>query len=163
SILMPKANADDAGGLHFLLEESAPRASSLLPRVLTAIAGSLIIHLFVFGTLLALPDVHRSADAPVIVADLRKSIRIVAPRLFELTQKDPNTGKVSHQLDVRSSVSTPRAQAPRFVPPTPKPGPPPDPIQGQLAEPPKIEIGAAAPLASVGVPELPQPTQKPKL
>jgi protein TonB len=53
--------------------------------------------------------------------DVRKSVKLVAPRSLELTQKDPNKGKVTQELDVRSAYQA--RPAPRvFQPPAP-PGP----------------------------------------
>ena len=160
---MERATSDDVDFL-FLLDESAP-GPARLARAGAAVAGSLLIHALVLGALFVLPAVPPPAGAPVVLANIRRSVQLVAPRPFELTQKDPNQGKVTRELDIRSAVSTPRPQAPRFVPRAPDPGPPePAAAPAPVIEPPKIEVAAAAPLPSGGrVQELPPPAQKPKL
>ena len=134
--------------------------------------GSLAVHAVILLVAMVLPEVSPPVRAPLIIADLRKSITLVAPRFTDLTQKDPNAGKVTRSLDVRSAISTPVPQAPRVVPTSPLPGPPapavppaPVPLPVPALEPPKIEIAAGgAPQASgAAVTQLPPPVEKPKL
>jgi TonB family protein len=168
---MPRAPSNEFdkefGDLPFLQIRSDPPP---FRRIAIAGIGSVLVH-FVIATIgVALPEVPRIARAPVIVADVRKAIPLVAPRLpekqppKELTQKDPNFGKISHTLDVRSANSTPRPQTPRFNPPpvrTPVVVPQAAPT---VIDPPSIEVASAAPLtAQGGTTALPPPTDKPKL
>ncbi len=120
-------------------------------------AGSVAFHILAIALFLALPEVERNPVAPVITPDLRKAVRIYAPKFFEPTQTAPNTGKVSRDLDVRSAEPAPRPQAPHFRAPQPAPGPvaearPAAPVpeapkeeQPKIAPPPKIEAAVTAP------------------
>ncbi len=128
-------------------------------RIAALAAGSLAVHAMIGMVLAALPsvDVVRR-DAPQIVVDLKKAVPLVAPNLKELTQKAPNVGKVSHELDVRSAVQASVPQAPRFRPPSPTPAPreaPPAPI----VEAPKIDLAVAGPVPVVpaAIPQAPPP------
>ena len=107
--------------------------------------GSLAVHAVVVTLILLAPDVIPSVPATVITANLKNAVPLVAPRYYEPTQKDPNQGKISRELDVRSAVQGRPVQAPRFRPPAPAPGPVSSPAP--LIEAPKIEVAApAAPL-----------------
>jgi TonB family protein len=89
----------------------------------------------------------------------------VLPRDLQVTQKAPNQGKVTRELDVRSAVQTPQPQAPRFRPPAPTPGPvaPPVPVPAPAIEPPKIEVAASSPPAPVaGFTPQPPPAPPPE-
>src|SRR5579863_82743 len=86
-------------------------------------AGYAAVHILAILGFLALPEIERNPVAPVIAPDIRKAVRIYAPKFFEPTQTAPNTGKVSRDLDVRSAEPAPRPQAPRFRAPQPAPGP----------------------------------------
>lgn len=168
---MPRAPSNELdhefGELSFLQIRSDPPP---FRRIAVAGVGSVLVHIVIASIGVALPEVPRAARAPVIVADVRKAIKLVAPRLpekqplKELTQKDPNFGKVSRTLDVRSAYSTPRPQTPRFNPPPARtpvavPQAPPS-----VVDPPSIEIASAAPLPSGGgAAALPPPSEKPKL
>lgn len=128
--------------------------------------GSILIHLLVVVIFFSLPDVSKPAAAPVVTPVLHRAVHIVAPRFFELTQTAPNQGKVSRELDVRSSVQTPHPQAPRFRPPSPPPGPVAQPAaSAPVIEPPKIEVATSVPPPPVAgtVPQAPPPQEKPKL
>jgi TonB family protein len=135
-------------------------------RLLTASLGSLALHVAVVALLFALSGGSQAPRTPV--TGVRQSVRLFLPRDLEVTQKEPNRGKVTRELDVRSAVQTPQPQAPRFRPPAPQPGPitePPAPPPS--IEPPKIEVAASAPPPVTGVnpvvvPPAPPP-EKPKL
>ncbi len=73
-------------------------------RLLRAGVGSVLVHVLVVIVLLALPEVPKSSQAPVITADLSRAVHLVAPRSFEPTQKAPNPSKARPELDVRSSL-----------------------------------------------------------
>ena len=101
---------------------------------------------------------------PDFIADLRKAVPLYVPQ--DLTQRDPNRGKITHDLDVRSSAPpAPVPQAPRFRAPIPAPAAAPS-IPTPI-EPPKIEAEATPPppVASSGIlpPIAPPPPDKPKL
>src|SRR5262245_37779007 len=101
---MARENVEDSANLLFLLERTA---STPPGRILRNVSGSLAVHALVVFVMLHLPDVSPPSRAPLIVADVRKSVKLVAPRYFDLTQKDPNQGKVSRSLDVRSVTTAP--------------------------------------------------------
>lgn len=136
-------------------------------RILRAGAGSIAVHVAIIFVLISLPDVSNTPDSRVITPDLHKSVHLVAPKIFEPTQKAPNQGKVTRELDVSSSVQAPRPRAPRFRPPAPPPGPvSPAPTLVPALEPPKIEVAAAAPPPVAGTApqaQPPPPQEKPKL
>jgi TonB family protein len=163
---MARVNSDDPGELRdselsFLLPQ-APRTPSR--QILRAALGSIIVHAAIAVIVFSLPDVSPSRTAPVIVADLRRSIKLVAPRDFELTQKDPNKGKVTRRLDVRSALPAPEVpvppapvRAPALIPGLPAQSPPPAPV----IEAPGTEIASTATLPTGGpTPQLPPPPDK---
>ncbi len=122
--------------------------------------ASLIFHIFLIWFVIALPEVERAPYSPVIHPDIHKAVHLVAPRIFEPTQKAPNKGKISRELDVRSSNPAPQPQAPRFRPPSPAPGPvaqtqTPASAPPPSIEPPKIEVASAPPPPPPGVPNTP--------
>jgi TonB family protein len=144
-------------------------------RVAPAAAGSIAFHVVVIVLWVTLPDTILNHYGPPPMPDVRKSIKIYAPRMFELTQKDPNDGKVTHELDVRSMHSGGRAQAPRQLRPSPPPGPiaraappaPPTIIEAPKPElpkiePPKIDV-PALPAIRAEAPKPVQAAEKPKL
>jgi len=126
---------------------------------------SVTFHLVALVVFLLLPDSDYKLRRSVNVEfDPRQSVKLVAPRILELTQKDPNQGKVTNELDV---TSTPQAKpAPRsFQVPAP-PGPanrPPTPTPALTA--PNVDVVLDAPEISAlaGVPNLPQAPNQPKL
>jgi TonB family protein len=168
---MARANADDpaevlAESLGFL-NPSSPRVSS--GRVVRAAAGSVAVHILIAAVILSLPDITPVRTAPVIVVDVRKAVPLVAPRSFELTQKDPNRGKVSKSLDIRSALPpAPVPSAPkRYTPPAVNPGPPaqsPPPAPAPpVIEAPSTQIAANAVIPGPGLaPQLPPPPPAPE-
>lgn len=135
---------------------------------------SAAVHVVLIAALLLMPGsmttlrVYESKAAP-----------IVTPLYFptELTQKDPNKGKLSKELSVAAETRTPLLKSPSPAAPakkTPAPAPlPPQVVKAEpklvIVEPPKIEAPAAPPqpeqiakLASP-VPPPPPPAQPPKL
>jgi TonB family protein len=132
-------------------------------RVAALGVASVAIHVVLGGLLMLVPAVEVRHAPPLIVADLRKSIPLVAPRFQEPTQKAPNVGKVSRELDVRSAVQSAKPQAPKFRPPAPRPGPP-APTPAPAIETPKIEMAMSTPLPPVpnALPQAPPP-EKPKI
>jgi TonB family protein len=129
--------------------------------VLRAGVGSLLVHVVVLAVLLTLPETSARYTAPAITADFRKAaVPLVVPKTFEVTQRDENKGKVTHELDVRSSLRVAPPKARVFVPPAPA-GPivPP----AALTPPPQIQEAVSAPPVSGVTPALPQPAEKPKI
>src|ERR1041385_1254408 len=103
---MSRANLHDAGSeqgaLDLFPEWSEPVTSR---RLLQAGIGSLLVHAIVALVLVSLPETTGRFSGPSITADFRKTaVPLVAPRIAEITQKEPNKGKVTPQLDIRSSL-----------------------------------------------------------
>jgi len=150
----------EPGELNLLREWREPLTAR---RVLRDGLGSAVVHAVALTILIALaggPVPVR--NAPGLTVDFRKSIPLYLPR--ELTQKDPNRGKITKQLDVRSAAPpAPVPQAPRFRPPEPAPGPVAA-VPAPAIEPPKIEASATPPPIPAGrIPQEPPPPEKPKL
>ena len=131
-------------------------------RIVMAVAGAVLYHLAALAVVVA----ALNAPAPIRVADftvdLRKAVRLYIPQ--DLTQRDPNRGKITHDLDVRSAAPPiPVPQAPRFRPPLPAPIP----AIPAAIEPPKIEAAVVPPPPVASPGNLPQaappPDEKPKL
>ena len=155
---MSRANLDDSAALELFPEWHEPSTSQ---RVLRAGLGSLLVHAVVLAVLLTLPETTARYTAPAITADFRKAATpLVAPKMFELTQKDETKGKVTHQLDIRSSLPVAPPKARVFAPPAPA-GPvvPPS----AITPPPQIQEAVSAPPVSGVVPALPQPSEKPRI
>jgi len=181
TVIEPHPTSDPE--LHLLTDWSTPGAAV---RWRESAIASVMAHLALVILLASLPSgVFKS---PKRLEAVLKITPLVAPR-FELTQPNPNKGKLSKNINVESLLPRPSIQAPRaapsttrpaarmpaarptpFVaPPTPVPAPPPPP---QISEPPKLETGAAegastnAPLGTPQAPPAPpqiQAEEKPKL
>src|SRR3954464_12942309 len=100
---MSPSAADTVGELNLLREwrEPVPRERLLIDAI-----GSLAINLALFVSVVSL----RGSPAFTIVRDipdLKKAVHIFAPRFYEPTQKAPNKGKITRELDVRSSHPAP--------------------------------------------------------
>jgi len=103
---MSRANLHDAGSeqdtLELFPEWTEPVTSG---RLLRAGIGSLLVHATVAAVLLTLPETSGRFNGPPVTADFRKTaVPLVAPKILEVTQKEPNKGKVTPQLDIRSSM-----------------------------------------------------------
>lgn len=137
-------------------------------RLLRNVLGSLAVHALIITALLLVPEATPVRNAPVIEANLKNAVHLVAPRIFEPTQTSPSPSKAKPQLDARSAIEGRQAQAPRFRPPAPTPGPP---SAAQIAPPlleaPKIQLAdGPAPLAAnlnPQAPLAPPPSEKPRL
>lgn len=142
-------------------------------RLMPAAVGSVLFHVVVLIAVILLPEqAFTPRPATIIHPDFGRTVMLEMPRDFEPTQKDPNQGKVSHQLDVRSMQSAPEPQAPRFHPPTPPPGPVAQAaapvllpaIETPKLEAPKIDVPAATPaIIAVAPKAAPPPPERPKL
>lgn len=155
----PARNRND--DLNLLREWREPIPPS---RIALAIAGAVLYHLAALSVVITAINAPLPQRVPDFVVDLRKAVPLYVPP--DLTQRDPNRGKITRDLDVRSSAPpAPVPQAPRFRAPIPAPAA--APAVPAPIEPPKIEADAAPPppLASPGVlPSVaPPPPEKPKL
>lgn len=133
-------------------------------RVVIAVAGAILYHLAALSIVIAAMNAPAPTRVPDFIVDLRKAIPLYVPQ--DLTQHDPNRGKITRDLDVRSSAPpAPVPQAPRFRAPIPAPSA--APANPAPIEPPKIEATAVPPppVASPGnlPPIAPPPPEKPKL
>jgi len=143
------------------------RLAPVTPARLSTVAiVSVAFHVIALIVFMLIPESqYRYRNNIRVNFDVRQSVKLVAPRSLELTQKDRNQGKVTHELDVRSSMEA--KPAPRsFQPPAPT-GPanrPPSPTPA-LA-PPDVDIVVNAPeiAGMTGVQNLPRPQlDQPKL
>ncbi len=139
-----------------------PVTPARLSRAAIFSIGFHVVALLIF---LVLPrSEYKFRDSVHVTFDPKQAVVIYAPRMRELTQKDPNIGKVTNELDVNS---TPQARpAPRsFQVPAP-PGPanrPPTPTPALSA--PNVDVVLDAPDlgALAGTRTLPQAPNQPKL
>ncbi len=124
-------------------------------RILSAGVGSLVTHIFLVGFFIFLFSLPAPKPIPLseITADLRKAVHLTDPPK-DLTQKDPNKGKVAKEVTVeellakKAHVPTPPAPAAtrafKAPPPVPAPMPQPKPPV-LLPEAPKIVASAQPP------------------
>ena len=145
--------------LRLTLESS----SGFRPPRRQAWAASVLLHVAgITALMLAPPAQTRSLRAPSIL--LGKPALLVAPPA-ELTQRDPNRGKIGREFDLESLLPRQSIRLPRGGFRLP-PGPTERAIPGaELPEPPKLEsqlaLGSPAPLP-IPPPEI-QPVEKPRL
>ena len=143
--------------------------------------GSLVVHVLVVPVvvLVATLGVPLPREGPQIYPDFRQAVHLVLPQ--DLTQKEPNKGKVAKEInveDLKPRPPTPKRLPPApavraFKPPNPQPPGPPQPAPPRIVEPPKIETPVTAqntpplPPALSGAPKAPttqiQPVEQPKL
>jgi TonB family protein len=155
------------------LDLNQPWREPLTPRrILRAGIGSVIFHVGIVILWISLPNEPGPLQTTVITPDFHKSVPLYLPKNLELTQKDPNNGKISRELDVRSMRSAPVPQAPRFHPPSPPPGPVAEAqpvrlpaLETPKIEAPKIDVPVPTPSVTAAAPAPKPPTQpdKPKL
>ena len=180
TVIEPHPTSDPE--LRLLTEWSTPGAAVLWRE---AAIASAVAHVALVILLASLPSgVFKS---PKRMQAALKVTALVAPR-FELTQPNPNKGKLSKNINMESLMPRPSIQAPRAAPSTTRPAAqspaarptpfvaPPAPIPApapplQISEPPKLETGSEGALTKspLGTPQaLPAPPQilaeeKPKL
>jgi TonB family protein len=156
-----------------------PEELNLLPwhepitarRVMPAAIGSAVFHIIAVTLWITLPEMEFNRYSHPITPTIKKSVTIILPRNFELTQKDPNQGKVSHELDIRSMRQAAQPQAPRRLPPSPPPGPiaqAPKPtilpaIEAPKIEAPKLDVPTVVPAITAVAPRPATTPEKPKL
>jgi TonB family protein len=154
-VVEPPADAE----LHLLTDWSDPDARS---RHRKAAIGAIGINVAIVVTLALLPDtVFRPPDLPQPV---ERVTPLIMPPL-ELTQKDPNRGKITKEFEVQAPEAPRKAiQAPPSPPkmkraeaakPAPVPAPPAPAPPVPLPEPPRVEAARENPPA-----ELPRPVQQ---
>jgi TonB family protein len=144
----PPAEAE----LHLLTDWSDPDARS---RHRTAAAGALGINFALVAAMWLLPE---SFFRPPELPEVAQRVTPLVMPLPELTQHDPNHGKVSKEFEVQAPQAPRRAI--QMPPPplkgeeAPKPAPPPP-----LPEPPKVETARETP--PLDLPRLVQPAAPP--
>ncbi len=142
------------------------------PRWFRAGIGSVAVHvvLFALGFAIGSLETPQPHDLTQIASTLHKVTPLYAPPPKELTQKDPNRGKVSQEVNVegllehtRKPASVPTLPLRSFKPPVPQKQPPQQPALPRLAEPPKIETAVNAPPITppAGMPAAPPPPKRP--
>ena len=92
-------------------------------RLLRDTVVSIGAHVLLISFVLWLPEVERLPQQRVITPDLHRAVHLFLPKFYEPTQRAPNQGKVTRELDIHSMQEAPQPQAPRFRPPAPAPGP----------------------------------------
>ncbi len=133
-------------------------------RILAAGGGIVAYHVLAYTALVMGINAPGGQLITDFQPDLRRAVPLYIPQ--DLTQRDPNRGKVTRDLDVRSAAPpSPIPQAPRLR--LPRPAPVAVPSIPAPAEAPKLDTAVVppAPAASPGeIPAVaPPPPEKPKL
>jgi TonB family protein len=162
---------DESAALGHLLREESPES---IARRRWGLAGSALTHLLAIPLLgLISFEPRQFRQAPEIVVPRAQVTPLVAPRLRQLTQKDPNTGVTSPEVNLESLLPSPKLEQQRGSQPRPRQMaalPPMGATVGDrpspLIEAPKIDAPVAptpqAPLASLGSPVTPPSVDLPK-
>lgn len=102
-------------------------------RIARDAAGSIVVHALIGLAIWVAPELQPFEEPPAVTRDLKHSaIPLYAPKFFEPTQKAPNVGKVTRELD---AANRPGSPAPRqYRPPVPSGG-----SQNQPLAPPVLE------------------------
>jgi TonB family protein len=139
TVVQPPADAE----LHLLTEWGDPNSDS---RTRTAAILSVVVHAVVILTLALLPPsvVRRLPET----AQVHRIITPLIEPLTELTQKAPNTGKVSKEFNANEVEPRPRIQIPAAMPSTSRPR--------ALAAAPVPATAAPKPVAPTSLPEPPK-------
>lgn len=151
--------------LNLLLPVTEPVTPRRVARDTTA---SIVVHILLIWFFLSLPEGKWQQDRRVIRDDLHRAVHLVMPRFYEPTQREPNKGKISRELDVNSIHQAAERQAPRLRAPAPPPGPVaqapiPTPTPAPVIPPPKIEVAQALPPpTATAPPKPPLPTPPPQ-
>ena len=133
-------------------------------RMIAAGAGIVLYHLLAYAVFVTAINAPGGQMVTNFEPDLRRAVRLYTPR--DLTQRDPNRGKITRDLDVRSAAPpAPVPQAPRFQAPITAPVPAPS--TAVPIEAPKLEASVAPPIPAASPGEIPAvappPPEKPKL
>ncbi len=156
TVVQPPADAE----LHLLTEWSEPGRRE---RTRAAAVGSLLAHIVIILVLMALPAYVPPHEEPV-----RRTVTPLIEPLTELTQKAPNTAKVTKEFNAVESTPRPRLSAPQSAPPAPRaavipPMPPPKAVpQPPPPELPKVEA-TARPEPKIDLPPSLAPTLPPQI
>lgn len=141
------------------------------PQVDKAAIGAMIFHGLLLVLIILLPPAKvRVHPVDEIRIDVSKSTPLIAPvppRPFELTQKAPNRGQVSKEVNLEALLPKPEQVAKNTPPPrryTPPPAPSAKPTQQALVpEPTPPQLGnSQLQLPQITVPQLPA-NEKPKI
>jgi len=167
----PARNKGEAADLQLLLDWREPEQGA---KRAVAAAGSLLVHLGLFGLLIALPslDVSTPERPTEMAVETHKAVTLVAPH-FQLTQKAPNKGEITKEIRLENLLPHPTV---KFTPPTTqRPAahtPSVTPSQTPLPQPPQIEVApklaqapqfGTSPIPQPAPPPQPQTQEKPKL
>lgn len=133
-------------------------------RMAAAGIGVVLYHLLAYTVFVAAINAPGGRSVFNIQPDLSRAVTLYTPR--DITQRDPNRGKVTHELDVRSAPPpAPIPQAPRFR--LPQPAPVALPSIAAPLDAPKLDAAVSAPVPAPSPGELPAiappPPEKPKL
>jgi TonB family protein len=153
----PPSTAEIADDLDFLRKWREPVDPR---RLFWDGAGSIAIHSLILFLIIFVPEIEK----PRHVREVQPYAKKVVHLYYEPTQKAPNKGKVTRELDVRSMQPAPVRQAPKFRPPQPAPGPvapAPQPVPVPVIEQPKIQVASAPPPPPPII--TPQPVQAPPI
>src|ERR1022692_3813291 len=142
TVVQPPADVE----LNLLTEWGDPSSG---PRTRNAAILSVVVHAVIIVTLALLPPVV--SQRPPERAQVHRTITPLIEPPTELTQKAPNTGKISKEFNAAEVEARPRIQIPAAVPSTSRPraeraaaplpampAPKPTPA-APLPEPPKVE------------------------
>jgi len=155
---MFRAQHDDSGALDLLPEWREPVSSG---RILRAGMGSLVVHVAAVAVLLSLPSPSGNFHG-VVTMDLRKATHLVAPRILDPTQKEPNKEKVvKPELDIRSALPPAPPKARTFRPPAPAGAA--SQASASLPDAPQIQAALVPPHIEGVAPPLPKSIEKPKI
>ncbi len=163
---------DESSALAHLLKDESPES---VARRRWGLALSGILHAIVVP-LLGLVTFQAASyrDAPEIVIPRVAVTPLVAPRLRQLTQKAPNTGNVSPEINLESLLPRPKIEQAPGARPQPRQMaalPPAGATMGnkpsELIEAPKIDVPLSAvtqaPAPALGSPAVPPPAETPRV
>ena len=171
TVVQPQADVE----LNLLTEWGDPDSA---PRTRNAAILSVAVHAVIIVTLALLPP--SVLQRPPETAQVHHTVTPLIEPPTELTQKAPNTGKISKEFNAAEIEPRPRIQIPAAVPSTSRPraeraalvpampAPKPTPA-APLPEPPKVEAAIKEPLKSdlpqfaPAPPPQIQPEEKPKI
>jgi len=130
--------------------------------------GSIVVHIFLFtgAILVAQLDTPSLRTSAQIVSNFQRVTPLIAPPT-RLTQREPNQGKVSKEVNVESLLSHSQKAAPArpalraFQPPAPNRPVPREPATPRFTEPPKVDTRTTAANAAQVVPPVTSPAPQP--
>jgi TonB family protein len=163
TVVQPPSDAE----LHLLTDWGDPGQRG---RTRTAAVVSVAAHAAAIGILMLLPSEFL---APPPRQEVHRTITPLVEPLTELTQKAPNTGKITKEFSAADVEPRPRVHVAPTPPPAPKPAPPkaavipPMPVPKAAApapvpEPPKVEAAAKEP-PKIELPQTQAPPPPPQI